>query len=96
MRHIIPVDIHPVLERLAYVRLAWGLSTKDVADRIGCSTSTLLHMESGQKQPGFKIFVRWADVLGFDLSLWPKQDLCERAVYVPNRMGDKANYHVHH
>lgn len=82
-RYIKAAEIHPVLARLTSVRLAWGLSTKEVAQRIGCSEFTLIHMEGGQKQPGFKIFTRWADVLGFDLNLWPKDELCTHRVPEP-------------
>lgn len=75
MKHesqIAAVNVHPAVARLTAVRLAWELSTQDVAKRIGCSWFSLMHMESGQKQPSFKTLLRWAEVLGFEVSLWPK------------------------
>lgn len=72
MRHegkLQELDIEPVLKALVEARLAWGLSTKEVASRIGCRQNTFQHMESGRKTPGFKTFIRWARVLGYDVGL---------------------------
>lgn len=63
------LDTEPVLRALVEARLAWGLSSKEVAARIGCRRDTFLHFESGAKTPGFKTFIRWARVLGYDVGL---------------------------
>lgn len=66
------VDVHPVIRRLTEIRLAWGLSAKYMGEKIGCSATTFNHMESGRRNPGFKVLVRWAATLGYQLSLRPK------------------------
>lgn len=76
MKHysrIVASNAHPIIVRLTETRLAWGLTVKDLASRIGCSDYTLMHMESGQELPSGKLLIRWADVLGFSLSIWPKE-----------------------
>lgn len=64
---------HSVVRRLMEIRLAWGLTTHCMAEKIGCSATTVNHMESGRRDPGFKVLVRWAGALGFEISLWPKE-----------------------
>lgn len=63
---------HSVIQRLMEVRQAWRLSVDHVATRIGCSTEILRKYELGNGYPSFKFLIKWADVLGYDVSLWPK------------------------
>lgn len=75
MKHepdITRIDIHPVVERLTQVRLAWGLTVPEVSKRIGISWGALHRLENGKREPGFKVLTRWADALGYDLSIWPR------------------------
>jgi DNA-binding XRE family transcriptional regulator len=72
-RAIIAANVHPVIRRLTEVRLAWQMSTVAVARRIGCHHRTFLAMESGEKEPSFKTLKKWADVLGYEINLWPKK-----------------------
>jgi len=71
------VNAHPVVQRLTEVRMAWGLSIEEVASRIGCGANTLRRYEIGHagNNPSFKLIARWAEVLGFELNLWPKKHL---------------------
>lgn len=71
-RGIRAVDIAPIIRGLVEARMAWGFTTKDIAQRIGCKSRTLASMESGSKLPSFKVLVKWADVLGFELGLKSK------------------------
>jgi transcriptional regulator with XRE-family HTH domain len=66
-------DVVPVIRRLEEVRLAWGLTLVDVADRIGTSPKYLRDWELGRKLPGAKKLMRWASVLGYEISIWPKE-----------------------
>ncbi len=59
----------PILRALVETRLAWGLSSKEVASRIGCRPDTFSHIERGDKLPNFKVLMRWAKVLGYDIGL---------------------------
>ena len=70
---ICAVDLHPVVARLVELRLAWGLTIEQIAQRAGCSYRLLAYIEAGGRDPGFKLLVRWAEVLGYDLSLRPHQ-----------------------
>jgi DNA-binding XRE family transcriptional regulator len=69
------VQVEPVIRALREVRLAWGLTQREVAQRIGCHHDTLAHVENGDQDPGYKMLRRWADVLGFELGLKSKQIL---------------------
>lgn len=71
-RNIEDVNPHPLIRRLVETRKAWQLSTTDVAERCGSNHNTFMRYETGQTFPSGKMLVRWAEVLGFDLSLWPK------------------------
>ena len=74
MRHSCPikVNVHPIVDELSKSRIAWGFSLEEIARRIGCSYTLLAHVESGQKQPSFKMLARWAEVFGYDVSLTKK------------------------
>lgn len=63
----------PAVARLAEVRMAWGLSVQYVAEKLGCSPCHLRKCERGQNDPSGKLLVKWAEILGYEISLWPKQ-----------------------
>ncbi|MCS3690922.1 helix-turn-helix domain-containing protein [Bradyrhizobium elkanii] len=76
MRHerdIIPAHVDPIIRRLTEVRLAWNLSLNDVANRCGADLNTFKRYENGARYPSGKMLARWADVLGYELSIWPKR-----------------------
>jgi len=50
--------------RLREVRLARGLTQRDLADRCGTSVPAISHMERGTKVPNLTTVVRLADALG--------------------------------
>jgi transcriptional regulator with XRE-family HTH domain len=66
-------DAHPAIQKLRQIRMAYGLSVDEVAASIGCTRTTLNHMEAGQHVPSFKRLFRWADVLGYELNFLPKK-----------------------
>lgn len=68
----IPDHVEPIIRRLIETRRAWKLTISDVAERCGADWNTFVRYERGDKFPSAKTLVRWADVLGFELSLWPK------------------------
>jgi transcriptional regulator with XRE-family HTH domain len=72
-RYIKPISAAPVIVRLTEVRLAWGLSIREVAARIGCDEETLGKYERGKIFPKGRYLVKWAEVLGYELSIWPKK-----------------------
>jgi transcriptional regulator with XRE-family HTH domain len=88
-RYIKPVNASPVVRRLTEVRMAWGLSIEAVAERIGCQPATLRKYELGlpNYNPSFNVICRWADVLGFELSIWPKKHLAaSEPLFVASRV----------
>jgi transcriptional regulator with XRE-family HTH domain len=75
MRHEPDITVsaaHPVVRRLTEIRIGWNLTTEYMAEKIGCSATTVNHMESGRRDPGFKVLMRWAESLGYDVALKPK------------------------
>lgn len=76
MRHepgIIRANLNPLVERLVRIRMGWGMAAPEIAKRCSISENGFYMIESGYKDPSFKMLNRWADVLGYDLSLRPKQ-----------------------
>ncbi|QPF87003.1 helix-turn-helix transcriptional regulator [Bradyrhizobium genosp. L] len=71
-QNITAAKIEPIIQRLTEIRLAWKLPLNDVANRCGADLNTFKRYESGQTFPSGKTLVRWATVLGYELSLWPK------------------------
>lgn len=77
MRHERDITAAPskdVFRRLTEVRLAWKLPLEDVAPRIGTTPANLRKWELGLSVPSTKSLMRWASVLGFDISIWPKEN----------------------
>lgn len=72
-RSIKPASIHSVFLRLTETRMAWKLSRHETAGRMGCDAVTLQKLELGMISPSLRMLIAWADALGFDISLWPKQ-----------------------
>ena len=69
----IPDHVEPVIRRLIETRRAWQLSANDVANRCGSDLNTFRRYERGDTFPSAKTLIRWAAVLGFELSLWPRR-----------------------
>lgn len=66
-------NLDPLIRRLVETRKAWQLSATEIADRISSDYNTFRRYETGERFPSGKKLVQWADVLGFELSLWPKR-----------------------
>lgn len=49
-------------------RLALGLTPKEFADDIGCTTSYVLRLEEGSLDPQLRLIEKCADVFGIELS----------------------------
>lgn len=64
----------PIIDNLTQTRLAWQLSNRDIARRVGVSHRTLRYAELDQVDPGISKVARWADALGYELVLRPKSD----------------------
>lgn len=62
-----------VCTRLREVRLAWKMTLTEVSERIGADASTLRKWELGLVIPSLKNLERWAGVLGYELTIWPKK-----------------------
>lgn len=63
--------LSPVIKGLVEVRLAWGLERVEVAHRAGILYRNLLNYESGVSEPHMSGLRRWANALGYELSLRP-------------------------
>ncbi len=58
-----------VANLLQSVRLQKGLSVKDVADRMGCSTSTVERIEKGVFSPSSDVLYVFCDALGISIKI---------------------------
>lgn len=67
-----------IVDGLVRTRRLMGMSQRDVANRIGVWQSTVSDWESGA-QPALASVVRWAEVLGYRLTLVPANQLQEVA-----------------
>lgn len=63
-----------LVKDLAETRRAWNLPVEEIAFRIECAPNTLQKYECGMRLPCTENLIRWADVLGFELALKPKED----------------------
>ncbi len=61
-----------VIYALQEVRLAWGLSVQDIADRVGTSPRHLRDCEFGKHKPNTELLEAWADALGYEITLKAK------------------------
>ncbi len=58
-----------VAKLLQSVRLQKGLSVKDVADRMGCSTSTVERIEKGLFSPSSDVLYVFCDALDISIKI---------------------------
>lgn len=67
----IPSGTHPVIGQLIQAHIARGLSQGTLAERLDVSQMTMSRWESGLRAVTFADAVRWAAVLGLELSAAP-------------------------
>jgi transcriptional regulator with XRE-family HTH domain len=58
-----------IREILRNRRISMGLTQVDVADMMGTSQSVISEYENGVVQPTLPIFIKWANVLNFRVTL---------------------------
>lgn len=68
-----PATDNPVINALVQIRLAWGLERSEVAARCGIDARKLRLYEIGQSEPHSRYLRRWANVLGYELTLRPME-----------------------
>lgn len=72
MRHeldIKAVNCAPVISALVEVRLAWGLTRHEVGSRCGIDSRKLRAYELGLNEPNLRYLRKWADALGYEITL---------------------------
>lgn len=62
-------NVPPVINALVEIRLAWGLERSDVAKRCGIDARKLRMYELGINEPNLRYLRKWANALGYELSL---------------------------
>lgn len=55
-------------------RCAWGLTREYIADKCQCSLHTIINVERGMSKASVDLLSRWAEVLGFELTIKPKRE----------------------
>lgn len=63
------LDLHPLARSLIEARLAWRLTQREVASRMGVRREYLARLEVGELQPALSTLEKWANALGYDLGL---------------------------
>lgn len=58
-----------LVRQLSDARKAKGISQAEMASKIGYEYETLLKIEYGARNPSMSKLVRWAEILGFEVSL---------------------------
>jgi transcriptional regulator with XRE-family HTH domain len=61
--------LHPIIEQLATLRVAQGLSQQDIADGTGRTRSAVAAWETGRRLPPLPFIEAYAGVLGYALTL---------------------------
>jgi transcriptional regulator with XRE-family HTH domain len=60
------------VKALVEVRIAWKLTQNDVCSRMGIRRDHLAQLETGVQPPVLATLEKWADALGYELGLRPK------------------------
>jgi transcriptional regulator with XRE-family HTH domain len=64
----------PIIEQLKNLRISLDMTQQAVAQLMGAKQSMVSEWESGNKQPRLASLHRWAEALGYDLTLTPRED----------------------
>lgn len=64
--------VKPFITLLVTARHAAGLTQRDLAERMGIVQSLLGGWESGRQVPTVMSVANWADALGYELAMLPK------------------------
>ena len=65
----------PIVARLKAVRLGRGLTLQQIGEQLGRSSpQTVWQWEAGVHQPRLGNVREWANALGYDLALVPRQE----------------------
>lgn len=62
-------EAHPLAQRLRAVRLARGVTQREVARLAGVTQGSLCGYECGQREPSVGVLSRWAEALGLAVVL---------------------------
>ena len=69
----LPSNVHPVMLQLVQTRISLGLTQVAIADSLGYHNKTVSYNERQERSTSFAFVVDYADYLGYDLALVPKQ-----------------------
>lgn len=59
---------------LRSMQAATGITTTELATRVGCTRSHLSNLRWGGFVPSYELLIQLADALGHDLALIPRED----------------------
>jgi DNA-binding XRE family transcriptional regulator len=64
-----PPNLHPLIVKLRMRRLSTGMMQTELAQKIGCSSNSLVKWERGKCIPNALNLIDWANALGLRVSL---------------------------
>jgi transcriptional regulator with XRE-family HTH domain len=62
-----------VVQSLKEIRLAWQFPVSRIAAKANVQSRSILHWEAGQVSPTIRMLEKYADALGYEIVLRPKQ-----------------------
>lgn len=65
---------HPAIAALRAERRRRGITQAAIADAMQTSVPALSSIETGRKCPNLHTLIRYADALGYDLTITPKEN----------------------
>jgi transcriptional regulator with XRE-family HTH domain len=72
--------VHPIIAELCEIRRRKRISQATLAEMIGTSQSGVFEHEHGIRSPALNTLARWADALGYRITLTLKEDPPEYAL----------------
>jgi transcriptional regulator with XRE-family HTH domain len=68
-----PTRAHHVINRLRQSRISAGLTQRELAEILGYSNQDIYRLENGTRIARFQLIIDYANYLGYDLALVPKE-----------------------
>ena len=66
--------VHPVIDELRAIRNSRKMSLAKLADKVGYDIGVFCSVERGRSRCRFEVLAAWAQALGYDIVLKPKDE----------------------
>ena len=69
--------VHPVIDELRAIRNSQKMSLAKLADKVGYDIGVFCSVERGRSRCRLEVLAAWAQALGYDIVLKPKDEACK-------------------